>query len=73
MSNLRALMTGLPAEGKEEFCALAGLKRTYVYRIIGGHIHNMTGRTLFKLEDAARAMHAKYGTPLVTARELSEL
>lgn len=73
VSNLRTLIAALPKEGKDEFCELVGLRLNYVYRIIGGHVHNMTGKTLFAMEDASRKLHAKYGTPIVTARELSAL
>lgn len=67
---LRALATD---ERRDEFAALAGTSRMYLYQLAG--CHNKSCRSLLAqdIADASVKMAKRYGSPVISVRELASM
>lgn len=65
------LLRALTPEQRREFATACGLSGpNYLYQIAGGHRPNPSAATALSIEDTSRSFHIKYGTPIVTVREI---
>jgi len=58
---------------RDEFAALAGTSRMYLYQLAGCHNQSCRSTLAGAIEDASVKMHTKYGTPKITMRELATM
>ena len=58
---------------RDEFAALAGTSRMYLYQLAGCHNQSCRSRLAQAIEDASVKMAEKYGSPKITTRELATM
>lgn len=67
---LRELKTD---ERRDEFAALAGTSRLYLYQLSGCHSGSCRAKLAMGIANASVEMHKKYGTPVITMTDLATM
>lgn len=58
---------------RDEFAALAGTSRLYLYQLAGCHVGSCRMQLGKKIADASVKMHSKYGSSVITLDQLASM
>lgn len=72
-SKLLTLLRALTVEQRADFAARCGTSPNYLYQVAGSEPANPRASLALAIEDASRLFNKRYGTPIVTVRDLVEI
>lgn len=70
---LANLLIALTPEQRTTLASNSGTTVNYLYAMAGCHRERISATLAIAIEDTSTAMNAEFGTPIVTAREISTM
>lgn len=70
---LTALLRACSPEQREWLAQRAGTSVNYLYSLAGCHRERVSATLALAIEDASTLLHARCGTPRITAREIATM
>lgn len=70
---LRAILRHLTDEQRDEFAALSGLTKNYLYQLAGCHRQSTSALNAVRIAAASELMAVRYGSVPVTVVELANM